>query len=316
MDYLGVDVGKYDLRVALMLSGEKFRSRKLANTPEGHEQLLGWLEGKAGDTVHVCLEATGSYGEQLAERLHDAGYTVSMANPARVKAFARSEGVRSKTDSVDARVLARFCQAHRPEPWTPLPPQLRELRALVRRLDALKQMQQQEHNRLAEAHPRVAPQIQGHLAYLEQQIEAAEQAIRDHIDDDPDLRHKAHLLRSIPGVSETTAAWLLGEVRFELYDGARQLAAHSGLTPSHRQSGVSLNGRARISRQGNARLRKALFMPALAAIRCNPVIRAFAQRLRRRGKHGSAVVAAAMRKLLHIIFGVIKNNTVFNAQIA
>lgn len=314
MNYLGVDVSKRDLRVALLLSSGKYRNRKVANTDTGHRQLLSWLGSKAGGPVHVCLEATGSYGEQAAETLHDAGYTVSVVNPGRVKAFARSEGLRTKTDAVDARLLARFCAATQPEHWTPLAPELRELRALMRRLDALKGMQQQEQNRLDSAHERVQPEIQAHIAYLDEQIALTEQAIRDHIDDDPDLREKARLLTSIPGISETTAAWLLGEVRFEQYDSARQLAAHSGLTPMHRESGVSVRGRPMISRQGNRRLRRILYMPALAAMRANPVLERFAHRLRQRGKHGRAIVAAVMRKLLHIAFGVIKNQTPFAAQ--
>lgn len=314
MAHLGIDVSKRDLRVALLRTDGKFRSRKFANDAEAHRQLLDWLEAKAGEPVHACLEATGDYGEAAAEALYDAGHTVSVVNPGRIKAFAESEGVRSKTDAVDAKLIARFCAAMAPVEWTPLASELRPLRALVRRLDALKRMRVQESNRLDTAHESVQDDLVRHIAYLDRQIEATEQAIRDHIDNDPDLRDKANLLTSIPGLSDTTVAWLLGEVRFELYASARQLAAHSGLTPAHRESGTSVRGKPRISRRGNRRLRQALYMPALTGMRCNPVLKAFAQRLRQRGKHGKAIVAAVMRKLLHIAFGVLRHQRPFNPQ--
>lgn len=314
MAHLGIDVSKRDLRVALLRADGKYRDRKLPNDRAGHDQLLSWLEKKAGERVHVCLEATGEYGEAAAERLHDAGHCVSVVNPGRIKAFADSQGLRTKTDAVDARLIARFCAALEPAAWTPLPSELRPLRALVRRLDALKRMRVQEQNRLDTAHASVRQEIEAHIAYLDRQIEATQRAIEDHIDDDPDLRDKADLLTSIPGISDTTAAWLLGEVRFELYDSARQLGAHSGLTPMHRDSGTSVRGKPKISRRGNRRLRQALYMPALTAMRCNPVLKSFAQRLRQRGKHGKAIVAAVMRKLLHMAYGVLRNRTPFRVE--
>ena len=314
--YLGIDVSKNTLRVALLLDSGKFRSRQLANTEKGHRDLLQWLQSKTDESVHVCLEATGEYGEAAAETLHEAGYTVSQVNPVRVKAFAQSEGLRSKTDAVDARLIARVCRAMRPEAWTPMPPEVRKLRALVRRLDALKQMRQQEQNRLDSAHASIRSDIESHLGYLDQQIETVEKAIRQHIDNTPGLNRKAKLLGSIPGISDGTVAWLLGEVRFELYESARQLAAYSGLTPRHRESGISVKGKPRLSKQGNNRLRRALYMPAMAAIRSNPIIKQLAQRLKARHKTGKAIVGAAMRKLLHIAYGVIKNEKPFNAKLA
>ncbi len=310
MEYLGIDVSKRSLRLALLRRDGKYRDRTLENSPQGHQQLRNWLEQKATGPVHVCLEATGPYGEAVAEFLHEAGYRVSIVNPARVKAFAQSEGLRTKTDKVDARLIARFCQALDPEPWSPPPPRLRRLQALVRRLDALQQMRLQEEGRLEGAHSCVEPEIRRHLEYLEKQSQQLLQQIQDLIDDDPDLRQQARLLSSIPGISDLTSARLLAEIRFQQYDSAREVAAYTGLTPREFQSGT-LRGKPRLCKRGNVHLRKALYMPALAAIRCNPQVRALAERMRKRGKKGKVIVIAAMRKLIHIAFGVLKHQTPF-----
>lgn len=313
MEYLGIDVSKRSLRLALLRRDGKYRDRTLENTPRGFGQLAQWLDKWSSEPVHVCLEATGPYGEAVAEYLHEAGYRVSVVNPARVKAFAQSEGLRTKTDKVDARLIARFCQALEPETWQPAPPKVRQLQALVRRLDALQQMRVQEEGRLEGAHPTVAPEIRSHLDYLDKQIQHLQQQIHELIDDDPDLRQQARLLTSIPGIGEITCAWLLAEVRFERYDNARELAAYTGLTPRESQSGT-IKGKSRLCKHGNARLRKALYMPALAAIRWNPLVRSLAERMRKRGKLKMVIVAAAMRKLIHIAFGVLKHQTPFRVQ--
>lgn len=314
MHVVGVDIAKVKFDLALLVQG-KFKTKVFRNDVEGIAACLKWLAGHAPQGVHACLEATGSYGHALAEALFDAGHTVSMINPARAQAFANTLGTRSKTDGVDARMLARLCVALQPEPWAPEPKPVRALRGLVQRLDALVVMRVQESNRLEGASEAVAASIGEHLAFLDQRIERLRQSITEHIDQHPDLREQRELLCTIPGVGHTTAAWLIGLLQLTRFDSARAAAAYVGLTPAHRQSGSSLHARPRLSKRGHAGLRKALYMPALAAMRFNPILEAFAKRLLARGKHKMAVIGAVMRKLVHIAFGVIKSGKPFNPQL-
>ena len=266
--------------------------------------------------MHACLEATGSYGEAVATVLSDAGHSVSIINPARAKAFGASLGVRQKTDAVDAKVLAQLVSSQALELWQPPPAELRTLQALVRRLDALVQMQVQEQNRLELAQPGVRESIEQHLAYLNGQIAEIKAQIARHIDQHPGLKQQQQLLESIPGIGTNTSAWLIGELNLTRFVSARQAAAFVGVTPRMRDSGSSVRGKPRICKQGSARLRKQLYFPALTAIRCNPMVRALRDRLEARGKHKMAIIAAAMRKLIHIAFGVIKSGKPFDPTIA
>ena len=316
MIVLGVDIAKSKFDAALLVNG-KIKHKVFKNNQEGFAALLLWLLSyKAADKVHVCLEASSTYGEELATHMYDAGHTVSIVNPARIKGFAQSELVRTKTDKVDAGLIARFCLAMHPESWEPVPADVRRLQALVRRVDALLVMRTQELNRLDVAQDTVYDSLNGHIAYLDQEIEKLKRQIGDQIKDDPDLRAKSDLLRSIPGVGEATISSILSELAlFERCDRVQKIVAFMGLAPKQFLSGSSIKGKPRLSKMGNARLRKALYMPALVAMRYNPVIVAFALRLREKGKNGKVIVCAAMRKLVHIIFGVLKSRTPFDATI-
>jgi transposase len=315
MIVLGIDIAKRKFDCAL-LSGERFRTKVFENNFEGIEACVSWIKRHAGQPVHACLEATGPYGQALAEALFDAGNTVSLINPARSRAFADSLGVRSKTDEVDARTLARLCAALQPEPWIPAPKSVRELQELVRRLDALLEMHTQETNRLAVAHEAVRGSLEEVIAFLDRSIAEIKEAIARHIDNHPDLKAQRDLLNSIPGIGQTTSAWLIAELGAKRFTCARSAAAYSGLTPAHWQSGTSVQGKPRLSKRGNAQFRKALYWPAITALRCNPIVQAFAERLRARGKHKMVVIAAAMRKLIHIAFGVLKSGKPFNPNLA
>jgi len=315
MIILGIDIAKRKFDCALLNEG-RFRTKVFENNASGLEACTSWIARHAGQSVHACLEATGPYGEALAEVLYDAGHTVSIINPARSHAFAESLGVRTKTDAVDARTLARFCEALKPEPWVPAPKNVRELQQLVRRLDALIEMRTQETNRLAVAHVAVRDSIEQMLLSLDQQIEMIKREIARHIGRHPDLKAQRDLLDSIPGVGPTTCAWLIAELNTKRFDCARSAAAFVGLTPAHRNSGSSVQGKPRLSKRGNGQLRKVLYWPAITALRCNPLVQALGKRLRARGKHSMAIIAAAMRKLVHIAFGVLKSGKPFNPDLA
>src|SRR5205085_4908588 len=310
--WLGIDIAK-DTFAACLLT-EKTAAGSFANSPAGLAKLDRWLKKRKVAQVHACLEATGRYGEAPAEHLHAAGHMVSVINPARLKAFGQATLTRTKTDQTDAALLADFCRRQQPLAWTPPDPARRELRGLVRRREDLLQVRQQEANRLdsGESSPLVRTSLEAMLAMIDQQLVEIEQAIAQQVKVDPELKRQHALLDSIPGIGSATAAALLGEIDFGLYPSARQVAAQAGLTPRQRQSGTSVRGKPRISKQGSSQLRRILFFPAITAIRYNPVIRAFAERMTAKGKPKMSIVCAAMRKLLHLCYGVLKTGLDFD----
>ena len=206
---LGIDVAKAKLDVVLLDDALQEHSGVFDNSPKGFKQLQQWLNKRLDGELHACLEATGQYGEAVAEFLHTAGHTVSVVNPARIKAFAASRLSRQKTDQTDARLIALFCQSQRLEVWTPPAPEQHALQAMVRHLHDLKAMRQQEHNRLTSgvsAEP-VVHALQQHLAFLEAQIADLEGQIHDHLDLYPHLKQQRDLLDTIPGLGDTSIAW-------------------------------------------------------------------------------------------------------------
>lgn len=310
---LGIDVAKAKLDVALQLADDKVRSKVVDNTPEGFAVLSAWLDKYGVTDLHVCMEATGIYWEAVAEFLADAGHTVSVVNPAQIKAFGAAGLVRTKTDRVDARLIARFCAAQRPEPWQAPSPAIRELRALVARRDALNAMRTQEHNRLLVAREAVRAGIETHLAYLEKAIAEIEAALRQKIDNDPGLKEQRALLDSVPGLGDKTIPVLLsyygGAPRF---DKVREAVAFAGLDPRQHESGSSVRGKPRMSKVGHAPLRRALYMPAMVATTRTVWGRAFRDRLAAAGKPPMLILGAMMRKLVHVAFGVLKSGKPFN----
>ena len=314
---LGIDISKLKFNVCLIRESGKLRHKVFPNTRAGFEQLADWLAKQGVERVHACLEATGAYGEALALFLHQAGHVVSVVNPAAIKAFAQSRLSRTKTDRVDAELIARFCQAQQPPAWTPLPQEVRELQALVRRLESLVEMRVAEENRLSSGITvdLVRASVEELLNHLHEQIKRTEGLIRKHINSHPTLKQQSQLLDSIPGIAEATAALLLSEItNIKQYKSARQVAAYAGLVPRERQSGSSVRGRTRLSKVGNARLRRALYWPAITALRCSPFFQSWAQGLRERGKCKMSVICAVMRKLIHLAYGVLKSEQPFDPQ--
>jgi transposase len=314
---VGIDVSKDKLDVILLDEDQQYAV--FDNTRPGLQKLCRWLKKHASSPIHVCLEATGQYSDAPAEFLHQAGYPVSVVNPARIKAYADSRMSRPKTDKTDALVIALFCQTQQPTVWTPPPAEQQALKMMLRHLQDLKTMRQQEQNRRGSGVDTsvVCQALDQHIVFLTQQIADLEQAIRDHIDQHPSLKQQGDLLDSIPGLGDTIIAVLLAEIRdITAFDSAAQLAAYAGVTPHHYRSGSSVHGRTRISKRGNAALRAALYFPAMVALRHNPVIRAFGERLRASGHKGKAVIVAAMRKLLHLVYGVLKSRRPFDQDFA
>jgi transposase len=309
---LGIDISKGKFNAALLRVG-KYRHKAFPNNSRGFEQLSKWLQGLRVMELHACMESTGVYGEELAEYLYDQGFSVSVVNPARIKGFAQSELIRSKTDKVDASLIARFCSAMNPSLWTPDPMEIRELRSLVRRVDALLNMRQQEQNRLGVSNDILKKSIRKHIHYIEKEIEELKDEINKHIDHNPELRDKRELLESIPGVGEATIHIILSHfASIEKFRDAKSLTSFLGIAPRHYQSGSSVTKRTRMSKVGRSSLRKAFYMPAIVALRYNPVIADLKVRLTKAGKHNMLIIGAAMRKLVHIIYGVLKNKIPFD----
>lgn len=315
---VGVDVAKATFDVALGLAKPgKFQTRaKLANREEGFKELVAWLDKHAPEAA-LCMEATGIYHEALAIFLVRQGKTVYVANPAQVKYFGKSQLSRTKTDRTDAKLIAQFATSQQAGakpmvPWTPPTPAQRTLRVLVERLDDLKGMERMEANRLDVANDAVRRSLEDSLRALRQQIKVLEKRINQHIDNDPGLRHDATLMTSIPGIAKTTSASLLaalGDLR--RFDAPGKLVAFAGLNPALRESGT-LKGKIRLSKTGAPSLRAKLYMPAVSAKNHNPIVRDFCERLLARGKLPIVAVCAAMRKLLHLVWGVIHSNTLFD----
>lgn len=309
---LGIDLAKKKFDVALLLNG-KYKSKVFENNPAGFSSLLAWLAKNEVATVHACMEATGSYGEALARFLHKAGHSVSVTNPARIKAYGQSELLRTKNDKTDAKLIARFCEKMEPTLWQPPAVEIEYLRGLGRRRDALISMRTQELNRQESSNETVNASVQTVLECLDKEIEQISKLIRDHISKHPDLKHKHDLLDSIPGVGPATIEAILSEINaFEGFETIEQVVAYMGLSPKEHTSGTSVKGKSAICKIGNARLRKALYMPALSAIVHNPIVRALYDRMKAKSKNGLVIACACMKKLIHLIYGVIKTNKPFD----
>lgn len=313
---IGIDVAKAKLDIALRRPDGKFRSKVVPNTSSGFSKLSTWLKKQGAGNVHACMEATGTYWESSAEFLADAGHTVSVVNPAQIKAFGAASMVRTKTDKKDARLIAQFCAEKRPVPWEAPPEKLRELRALVARRDALEAMRTQERNRLHVARAAVLEGLEKHVEYLKNEIENIDSEIKQKIDDDPELKKQWKLLDSVPGLGLKTIPILLsffgGMLRF---GNARQAAAYAGLDPRQHESGSSIYRKPQLSKMGHVLLRKSLYMPAMVAVNRTEWGCAFKARLAANGKAPKVIICAMMRKLVHVAFGVLRSGEPFNAAL-
>jgi transposase len=313
MFHVGIDISKTKFDACLLLES-RTRPKTFGNSIEGFHAFMKWLEEEGVDSVHVCMEGTGRLWEPLAEFLYAKKYQVSVVNPARIKGFAQSEMRRSKTDKIDAKIIARFCRAQVPSAWVPPPAEVKALRDRQRYMDTLKVSRAQENNRLKSGvlDVRVQRAIEQHIQYLDQEIEVMETEILDLIESHAKLRRDFMLLTSIIAVGQTTAVTFLGELSCaKHFSSSREVEVFCGIAPRLFESGSSVRSRSKMSKVGNSRIRKALYMPALCALRTNPTLIEFAARLRAAGKPGKVVVGAVMRKLLRIMFAVLKSGKPF-----
>ena len=315
--WAGIDASRKTLDACLLPApGGKARERAFANDAAGHAALAEWATAHAADAaVGFCLESTGAYGEALATALADAGRHVAVVNPARVEYAGLMRGQGNKTDRADAKLIAESAHRERPAAWHPPRPEVRELQALSRRRDDLRRLAAGEKTRLATPGLGAAvrtslARVVAFLAKEADRLQAQADAVvaaADH------LSASRALLRTIPGVGPVAATAILAELpdpaRFAT---AQRAAAYAGLAPREYRSGTSVKKRTRLSKAGNARLRKALDLPALTATRFNPLVAAFYDRLVAAGKPKMAAVGACLRKLLMIAYGVLKSRPPFD----
>lgn len=315
MFYLGMDVAKAKLDCCLLLDEAcgKRKTKMASNTKLGIVDLLAWVakQNIFPEQLHVVMEATGVYHEQAAMALADAGVMVSIINPAQVKDFGRGLAVRTKTDGVDSFVLARYGALLKPKAWAPPAPEARILQALLARREAVAQDLQRERNRQEKADVTDTPELilkslEDSITFLAKQLARLQQDIDDHISGHSCLKKDMSLLQSIPGVGPQVGGNMLSVLSSHHFESAEQLAAYLGLVPVERQSGSSVLGRAKLSKAGPARIRAVLYMAAVVAKSCNPHVKGVYDRLIARGKTKMSALGAAMRKLVHLCFGVIK----------
>ncbi len=318
MATLGIDIAKDKFDATLIDENEETHYRQFNNDEKGFKKLQNWLNRRPIEQIHACMEATNVYWEDLAQFLQELDFSVSVVNPARIKGFAMSQLRRNKNDKLDSLVIAQFCAAINPKEWIPPTPEQRQLRALMRHSQALKKTLTAQKNRLATCRDeRVRQSLLRIIEQLEAEIAQLQQEIQQHIDSHPPLAEQKELLITIKGIGEHTAALLMAEM-YDLaeYDSARAAAADAGLTPSHHSSGSSVRRKVRVSKIGKSSIRGGLYWPAITAIRFNPIIKRFAERLAKKGKAKKVIRTAVMRKLLHIAYGVLKNNTPFDPNYA
>ena len=318
--FCGIDVSAETLAVAVIEPDQPSVQREFANSPSGHKALLTWL-GKHKTPVRVSLEATGIYSMDLALAL-DAAERIELAvlNPKRVHDFARSMQ-RSKTDAADAQVLAEFSLRMPFQAWRRPSRSALALRAISRHIEALGLEHTRVFNRLHAARgsmatPRcVIEDLKRSLATLERRMRKLRREARTQIDSEDRLREQFLLLTSVPGIAEISALQILGELVLLAPEmKVRQCVARSGLDPVHQDSGTSVHKPAHISRAGSRHLRRALYMPALAAVRYDPHLKAFYEALLARHKSKLQALMAVARKLLHAIYGIFKSCTPYDGN--
>lgn len=307
--YLGIDISKQTLDCCLISDGI-FYERKFYNDSGGIAKLQKWLDEHGADhTLHCCCEATGTYYEESAKALA-CRYKMSVVNPRTIKGFGMAVMNRSKTDRQDAKLIARYCQAMKPEQWQSATSEHRQLQELVRYIARTKRQRAAEQTKRQTAPDYLKPHIQSTIEHLTELLNRLEQDLKAHYRSHPEQDSRRKRLKTIDGIGEN-AAGVLCSIITDRFTHAKQLVAYLGLDPKQHQSGTSVNGRTRISKIGKSDIRAALYMPALVAYRMG-AFPDFIARLEAKGKPPKVIIVAIMRKLAVIAFHLLKNGENFD----
>lgn len=317
MMFVGIDISKKTFDAAVLVNN-KYQCKKFDNDSKGFQAFFKWIKSFKQEAV-FCMEATGIYGLKLAKYLHGKEKKIIVANPIKTHAFAKMEMSRNKTDKADAQSIARYCKHLYDKGeidvnlFTPKSENFERLQYLNTRLEQLDKSRTQENNRLEVSTDKVIiGSIKSTIRHIDKQMVNIKKAIKGIVNDDDDLKQQVELLVSINGIGEKTA-WsilaYLGDI--SLFDNAKQVTSYAGLNPRIEQSGTSVN-KSSLSKMGSKRLRKALYMPAMVAVRYNPLMEDLYQRLLQKGKAKKVALCAVMRKLLVLSYGVLKSGVAFD----
>jgi len=326
-EYIGIDVGKEALDLCWLRDSNTARkkTKKFKNQHESFINIVQWLRKNTKaepQDILITREATGVYHEALVYFLHKHDFPLFISNPGKAKKFAESINLVHKTDQSDAMMLARYglSQLNNMQLWQPEAQEIRELKAMSRRLAALEKDHQREKNRLeasqiSDASNRVLKSLGGIITVLEDEITSLKEDIDNHIEQHSILKNNKVLLNSIKGIGDVMARELVYLFAAKNFTTAKQVAAYLGLIPRLNESG-KLKGRTTLSKTGPSRIRAKLYMAAVTASKYNPDIINQRERLLKAGKTKMQALGAAMRKLIQICFGVIKNQTKYQPQVA
>ncbi len=323
---IGIDVCKADLDCAYLCDPDQKKAKRLRcdNDVNCFASLVAWSETRSGlpvESLAFVIEPTHVYHEQLAEFLYNTGATVYLVNPGRVRKFAEGIGILSKNDLVDADLLVRYgLLARKLNAYTPVAQEINDLRSLLNRLVVLERDLRSELNRQEKAgktkvfHNLERQSIERNVKRLKTEVNTFKGAIRQCVKLSSSLQQCFELLCSIPGVGEKTAWIMVMILGSRSFGSAPEVASYLGLNPIEKRSGNSQYRRPRLSKAGSRHYRQQLYFPAIVATRQNPDIKALYDRLLAADKTKMCALGAAMRKLVHICYGVVKNQTPYQAQ--
>jgi len=323
--FIGIDVskGKLDLGWLRDVSTGKKKTKVLKNTQLGHQQVVDWLLANiqvSAEEITLVLEPTGIYHEALLYFLYEKGFNILLVNPGKAKKYAEAINLLHKTDKIDAIMLAYYghAQQNQLRLWQPEAAEVKELKVMIRRLDALEKDLQRELNRqeataFSLSSERILKSLTTMIQTLEAEINDLKQDIDNHIDQYPELKRNRQLLESIKGIGPVMSRELVFLFASKSFKNAKQVSAYIGLVPKLKESG-KFKGRTLLSKTGDARIRAKLYMAAVCASTHNVDIKAQKERLLKAGKVKMQALGAAMRKLIQICFGVIKHQSEYQPQ--
>ena len=300
--FIGVDISQDSLDMAAYPTGQVWQYK---NSKGGITKAVTKLKGL--ELRLIVMEATGGLEKPLCDALYKAGLPTAIVNPRRIRDFGRSMGILAKTDKLDAKVMAYFAAKIEPAPRPVQDEASQKLENLLTRRSQTSDMIVAEKHRLKQGSDRIIQKhIQGHVDWLESELKDLEKELKDNIRQNPNFAEKVKLYKSMPGVGDNLSYNLVANLGELGHLNQREIAALVGVTPLNRDSGKQ-RGR-RMIWGGRATIRKALYMPSLSAIRCNPVIRDLYQRLIAKGKLKKVALVACMHKMLTILNSMAKNN--------
>jgi transposase len=315
---VGIDISKAKFDVGFVFGSSK-AYKSFENNASGFAELLAWMKQKNVAEPHFCMEATGCYHRALAEFLHESGQLISVVNPLQIKRFRESKFIRQKTDKSDALVIAAFCEQNNPPAWTPKSEESAKLAEINHHIDDLKGELRRWNNRLEKNFlcGDVESAILKKISEIEAEIRSFENELKEIIKSSENLSQKHDNLLEIVGVGERLITTLLAEMPdVSNFKTAEQYAAYAGVTPSHFQSGSSVHGKSHITSIGNREVRAVLYMSAICVKNHNEYFKDWVQKLEKKGKLPKVIICAVMRKLLTIIFGMLKSGTAFDPVLA